>query len=44
MVYAMIGLPTRGLTFLPGIRFEPPRAGIIAMIVPAMIGVSAGSE
>jgi hypothetical protein len=38
-VYAMIGLPTRGLMFLPGIRFDPPRAGITAMIVPAMISV-----
>ena len=30
MVYAIIGLPNSGRTFLPGIRFEPPRAGITA--------------
>jgi hypothetical protein len=32
-VYAMSGFPARGRMFLPGIRFEPPRAGMIAMMV-----------
>jgi hypothetical protein len=43
MVYEMIGLLAKGLMFLLGIRLEPPRAGIIAMLVPAMIGVPTGS-
>lgn len=39
MVYAMIGLPARHFMFLPGIRFEPPRAGIIAMAERAVVKV-----
>jgi hypothetical protein len=30
MVWASSGLPRKGCTFLRGIPFEPPRAGMIA--------------
>ena len=41
MGWAISGSPASGLTFLPGMRFEPPRAGMMQMMtiyMPLLMG------